>query len=158
MKTKDIQWQEISEFSQAQESPGYLLWIVSTAWRRQLEEKLATLDLTHIQFVLLASIGFLTKRGRSISQIELAKHANLHAAMTSQVMRTLHKKGLITRMHQPGDERAKHAALTPAGAALVEKAVPLVEGIDREFFSPLSAQEQATYLALMAKLACQKAM
>ncbi len=156
MKTKDILWQEISEFSQAEESPGYLLWMVSTAWRRKLEEALATLDLTHTQFVLLASIGFLTKRGKTVSQIELAQHANLHAAMTSQVIRTLQKKGLITRVHQPGDERSKHAALTAAGAALVEKAVPHVEAIDTEYFSPLSAQEQATYLALMAKLASQK--
>ena len=158
MKPKDIQWQNVSAFSKAEESPGYLLWTVNTAWRRNIEEGLATLDITHTQFVLLASIGFLTKRGKNVYQIELAQHAQLHVAMTSQVIRTLQKKGYITRVHKAGDQRSKHAALTTQGCALLEKAVPLVESIDAAFFSPLSAQEQTTYLALMAKLASHKAM
>jgi hypothetical protein len=36
-------------------SPGFLLWRVGLAWQRLMTATLKPLDLTHVQFVLLAS-------------------------------------------------------------------------------------------------------
>ncbi|MEI8125261.1 MAG: MarR family transcriptional regulator [Parachlamydiaceae bacterium] len=136
---KEVPWKKISQFEGPEKSPGFLLWQVSTRWRRQIEGALATLDLTHPQFVLLASIGWLTRNQSEVTQADLARHCSLDITMTSQVLRTLEKKGLIERQKRRGDERSKFPHLTKQGAVLVEQAIPLVESIDRIFFDQLGS-------------------
>lgn len=132
-------WKAVSDFVGPEESPGFLLWQVSTRWRRQMEAALATVDLTHVQFVILASVGWLTREGNQVTQIELARHCQTDITMTSQVLRTLERKGFIERKHRDGDERSKRPCVTDKGAQLIEKALPLVESVDREFFGPLKS-------------------
>jgi DNA-binding MarR family transcriptional regulator len=54
--------------------------------------------------------------------------------MTSQVLRTLERKGYIERHHNQGNERSKYPCVTQIGIQLIEQAIPLVEAIDRKFF------------------------
>lgn len=134
---KKVAWKQITEFEGPEHSPGFLLWQVSTAWRREIETALFPLGLTHPQFVLLANLGWLTRLGEAVSQVELARQCKTDITMTSQVLRTLEKKGLIERKHQVGNEKSKFPCLTVMGAKLIEKAIPRVEEIDRAFFAPL---------------------
>ena len=127
-------WNEITKFDGPESSPGFLLWQVSTKWRRLIEAKLLTIGLTHPQFVLLASLGWLTRDGALISQVDLARHCSTDITMTSQVLRTLESKGYIERVKQEGNERSKFPKLTKNGAKLIEQAIPLVEGVDAHFF------------------------
>lgn len=135
--TKEISWKSISRFEGPERSPGFLLWQVSTSWRRQIEAALATIGLTHVQFVLLASVGWLTRNRKAISQVELAKHCCMDITMTSQVLRTLEKKGLIERRRQEDNEKSKFPYVTRQGTKVIESAIPLVEAIDRAFFEIL---------------------
>ena len=48
-----IAWKKITQFEGPEQSPGFLLWKVSTQWRRQIEATCATIGLTHPQLVLL---------------------------------------------------------------------------------------------------------
>jgi len=48
-----------TEFADAADSPGLLLWRVTNAWQAAQRAALHTFDLTHVQFVLLASLTFL---------------------------------------------------------------------------------------------------
>lgn len=116
---------------------GQILWQVASKWRRQIELALTPLDLTHTQFILLASIDELTSDGTDITQRELARHANLDITMTSQIVRTLEQKGFIERRVRPGDDRSKFPHLTRQGQFLVEQAIPVVEEIDSIFFDHL---------------------
>jgi len=134
---KDVSWKKVSQFKGPEESPGFLLWQVSTSWRRQIEAALITLNLTHPQFVLLASVGWLTRDQAWVTQVELARHCGTDITMTSQVLRALEKKGWIERAQREGDERSKFPRLTSRGAKLIEQALPLVESVDRQFFVPL---------------------
>lgn len=134
---KKVVWKAVSDFDGPEDSPGFLLWRVSTSWRRQVEAALATVGLTHPQFVILASVGWLTRDGNQVTQIELARHCQTDITMTSQVLRTLERKGYIERKQREGDERSKLPYITKVGAKLIEKALPLVESVDREFFGPL---------------------
>lgn len=136
---KAVAWKKVSQFEGPEKSPGFLLWQVSTRWRRQIEGALTTLGLTHPQFVLLASVGWLTRNVSEVTQADLARHCGLDITMTSQVLRTLEKKGLIERQKREGDERSKFPHLTKQGAALVEQAIPLVERIDHLFFDQLGS-------------------
>lgn len=133
----EVNWKKTTSFKGPEESPGFLLWQVSTRWRRQIEAALATLGLTHPQFVLLASLGWLMREGKDVTQVELARQAGTDIAMTSQVLRALERKGHIQRKINKQDERAKLSQLTKSGADLIERAIPLVEATDRKFFEKL---------------------
>lgn len=117
------------------DSPGLLLWRATLSWQRQITAVLKPLGLTHVQFVLLASSWWLTGvAGETPSQRRIADHANTDPMMTSQVIRTLADRGLLTREPNPNDSRAKLIGVTAEGAALAARAVALVEQADREFF------------------------
>ena len=148
---KNESWKKISHFEGPEHSPGFLLWQVSTQWRRNIELVLATLGLTHVQFVILASVGWLTKDGSQITQIELARHCSTDITMTSQVLRTLERKGYIERKQRENDERAKLPYVTSKGTQLIEKAIPLVETVDREFFGKLK-QDSKKCVEILQKL------
>jgi DNA-binding MarR family transcriptional regulator len=138
---KKVNWKTISQFEGPEHSPGFLLWQVSMEWRRQIESALSTIGLTHPQFVLLASLDWLTQGNRQVSQVELARHCKTDINMTSQVLRTLERKGCIERHHNHGNERSKYSRITAIGAQLIEQAIPIVEMIDRKFFSKLPEQK-----------------
>jgi DNA-binding MarR family transcriptional regulator len=128
----------MSEHTGPEESPGYLLWKVSTLWRRSIESALKPLGLTHPQFVVLAAIGWLTKEGKAIRQIELARFCALDANTISQILRGLNAKKLIERKAQDG--RSKSPMLTEKGASLLQTAVPIVEKEDRAFFRGINVK------------------
>ncbi|HEY0518719.1 MAG TPA: hypothetical protein VGC84_04425, partial [Ilumatobacteraceae bacterium] len=48
-----------TRFASPDLSPGFVLWQVATVWQREIRDALADLELTHAQFVLLASVGWL---------------------------------------------------------------------------------------------------
>jgi DNA-binding MarR family transcriptional regulator len=119
------------------ESPGFLLWHVTHTWQRAITAALAPLDLTHVQFVLLACTWWLTSQGHTPNQQTLARQAGTDIKMTSQVLKTLENKGLLTRETSPADARAKTLKPTPTGIELAQKAITAVEAVDTEFFSPV---------------------
>lgn len=135
--TKRVNFDEISVHSSAEESPGFLLWRVSTLWRRAIEDVLKPLGLTHPQFVILATTGWLTRTGKRASQAEIGRQAALDPNTTSQILRSLQAKGLIDRAYIT-DERSKNPTLTAAGAKSLAKAMPAVENADAAFFASIN--------------------
>lgn len=128
---------DVFQFESADDSPGFLLWQVSSMWQRQINAGLKQFGLTHAQFVLLASLTWLASEEQPLTQVDLASHAKMDVMMTSNVLRTLEEKGLVARNPHPTDTRAKSLAVTGKGRELAEKAVQVVEKIDSDFFSTL---------------------
>lgn len=126
----------ISVFDRAEESPGFLLWQVTLLWRRGIEDILRPYGLTHVQFVLLAGIWYLTQHDTLITQNQLAEFTRCDVGMVSQVLRFLQRKGLIQRVQQQ-DERSKHPILTRSGFELLQKTIKQIEKFDTHFFSVL---------------------
>jgi len=128
---------EIFQVDSAEDSPGFLLWQVSSMWQRRINAGLKPFDLTHAQFVLLASLTWLASQDKPLTQADLASHAKMDVMMTSNVLRTLEEKKLIARNPHPTDTRAKSLAVTGKGRDLAAQAVAVVEKIDSDFFSSL---------------------
>lgn len=124
-------------------SSGFLMWQVHAIWQRQVTAALRVHELTQVQFALLASILWLSKTDTDITQIRIARHAKLDVMMTSQVLRSLEKRRLLSREPHPTDTRAKMIALTEAGKSLVLAAIPAVEQVDEAYFSVLGNQRSA---------------
>ena len=59
--------------------------------------------------------------------------------MTSQVLRALERRGLVSRMPHPQDGRARALAVSADGRDLANRAVAAVEACDLAFFQPLGA-------------------
>lgn len=134
MNKKSTAIEKLTLYDKPEESPGYLLWRVSTQWRTSIENTLKKLDLTHPQFVILATTEWLTKNDEKISQVDIAKAAGLDPNTTSQILRGLEEKNLIKRTRSV-NERIKNPALTKTGSVKLAKALPAVEQADNNFFS-----------------------
>ena len=132
------------------DSPGFLLWHVTLRWQRDITAALAPLDLTHVQFVLLATTWWLNSHGEDPNQLTLARQAGTDVKMTSQVLRKLESKGLIRRDVDTTDTRAKRLHVTDRGAALAARAIVAVESADARFFRPIP--DPAALLAMLRPL------
>ncbi|ARE77855.1 MarR family transcriptional regulator [Streptomyces sp. Sge12] len=133
------------------ESPGFLLWHATLRWQREIAAALAPLDLTHVQFVLLACTWWLNSQGEQPNQLALARQAGTDVKMTSQVLRTLENKGLVAREVDPADTRAKRLRVTDAGADLAPRAIAAVEGADAQFFRPVPVEDAVALLGRLAR-------
>lgn len=137
-------------FASAEESTGLLLWQVTNRWQAAQRAALKAFGLTHVQFVLLASLTWLAADG-PVTQRQLADHAATDPMMTSQVLRGLEQRGLVKRLPHPSDGRARALAVTSAGRALANQAVVAAEACDAAFFATLG-DETAAFTRALAKL------
>jgi len=114
----------------SEESPGFLLWQVSTLWSNSTAAVLKAVGLTHPQFVILATIDLF--KGKA-SQVEIERHVVLDPKPASHLIRSLEVKGLIELSHK---EKSKYH-LTTAGAEMLAKALPVVKNSDAVFFASI---------------------
>lgn len=129
----------VTEHDSAEVSPGLLLWQVTNSWQAAQRAALKPYGLTHVQFVLLASLAWLDGEG-PVTQRQLADHAATDPMMTSQVLRVLEQRALIRRAHHPDDGRAVAVSVTAEGVALANRANAAVETCDRDYFAPLGSR------------------
>jgi DNA-binding MarR family transcriptional regulator len=134
------------------DSPGFLLWRVTLRWQRAIVAALRPLELTHVQFVLLASAWWLAEVGaQTPTQRRLAERAGTDPMMTSQVLRALEARGLVSRSPDPDDSRARRLEVTVHGADLARRAIAVVEAADEAFFA--AAGDRAELLRALHSLA-----
>ncbi len=124
-------------YKSSNDATGFLLYKVHNFWQREIKRNLKELNITHTQFVILASAYWLVLQKDDVTQIEIAKHAKMDVMMSSNVIRALEKKKLLKRTAHKTDTRAKLVILTDEGIDTLKIAVKKVETFDRAFFSSL---------------------
>lgn len=127
----------LKELKEPEKYPGYLLWQTSNIWHRNMKNIMKRFGLTHTQFVVLTSIIYLAKNNNSINQKQIAQHAKLDIMMTSDVLKTLESKKLVTRHKNPNDKRHNSIKITQEGINLTIKMYDYSERADAEFFKVL---------------------
>jgi DNA-binding MarR family transcriptional regulator len=127
-------------------SPGFLLWQVTLAWQRAMRATLEPHDLTHMQFVLLRSAWSLGAHEGPPTQAHIAEHAGTDVPMTSQVLRRLAARQLVTRELDEQDPHARRIVLTDTGATVLAAALADVEITDAEFFAVLGPASSSAFL------------
>ncbi|MDD4994240.1 MAG: MarR family transcriptional regulator [Paludibacter sp.] len=138
-------------FKSPNDSPGYLLAHLTMLWQRKQKKALDPLDLTHTQFVLLASLSWLSRESNAVTQVDIANQSNADRMMVSKVLRTLEEKKLVTRQEHEKDTRAKTIQLTSTGREILQKAIIKVENVDKDFFETIEAN-LSSFNANMLKL------
>jgi DNA-binding MarR family transcriptional regulator len=118
-------------------TPGYLVWRLANKWRTAVDQALAPLNLTHAQYVLLASLSGMERAGRRPSQRELADYTGLEALYVSKLARSLESAGLVRRTRDGHDTRVVRLALTDEGHAAVRPAIDAVQVLLDQLLTPL---------------------
>lgn len=115
-------------------SPGFWLLQAALAWRSEVDSRLAPLGLTPTQFVMLATVGWLERLGDPPTQQAVADHAGADRMMTSKVVRTLARRGLLERVAHEGDARAVRLSLTASGREAARRATQVARDVDADLF------------------------
>lgn len=76
------------------------------------------------------------------TQVDVANNIGADKMMVSNVLRTLEKKGYITRNPTPYDSHAKLISLTSIIEDTIKKSLKIVENTDDKFFEKLGIKEQ----------------
>lgn len=86
-------------------------------------------------FVLITLLRRARRAGRGITQREVAARTRIDVNTTSQIVRGLERRGLLTRSPHPDDSRAVTLALTAHGADLTRDCAARVRAINSDFFA-----------------------
>src|SRR5699024_3419634 len=113
----------------SQQSVGLSFIRAYNIWHRQIKTALAALEITHPQFVILASLGYLRQTQEEITQIQLAQHSDIDVMTVSTILKNLEKKHLIKRETATSDPRAKKVSLTNSAESILNLALDAVETI-----------------------------
>ena len=124
---------------------------VYNKWHSIIKKELKKMNLTHPQFVVLASLAYLSQNGNEITQIMISKLAGIDVMTISQILSLLEKNDFVKRKEHSKDTRAKAVILSKKGEEVLQKAVPLVEQIDEIFFGKLDRDEKQ-FKHFLAKL------
>ena len=139
-------------FDRPEDSPGFLLWQTTTIWQRKIKKALEAHDISHAQFVIMATLLWFSSHGHDTNQIQIVQWTKLDKMTVSKSLRKLAALGLVTRTEHETDTRAKNVLLTKQGKALVGQLVPLVEAVDHEFFGRITSTEQQDLIQILRGL------
>lgn len=127
------------------------MWLLTNAWQRMLRRVLVPLGLTHVQYTVLASVAYLSRDERPVSQADVCRFGSMDRNMVSEVVRSLVARGLIERAAHPRDARALRLGLTAQGELAYAEARALVKPQAEGFYAPLG-EEVGDLVRLLARL------
>ena len=82
----------------------------------------------------------------------LSAHLDVTAAAASQLVEGLVQRGLLERVENPHDRRAKQVSVTAKGRALIEKGIETRNQWTEKLAAHLTAEQQATVVAALHHL------
>lgn len=129
---------------------GYHLRLLSNAVSRAFALKLATVDITVAEWVILREMYSFVE---GTSPSALAQHTGLTRGTVSKLVDRLLVKGVMTRSASTSDRRYQAIELTKLGRDLVPRLAQLADENDAEFFSELDTKERQFLLDILLKLA-----
>ena len=126
----------------SEKSTGLLFMRVYNKWHLMIKKELKKINLTHPQFVVLASLAYLSQNDNEVTQIMISKLSEIDVMTVSQILSLLEKHDLVKRKEHSRDTRAKVVILNKKGGEILQTAVPLIEQIDEFFFGKLDNDEE----------------
>ena len=132
----------------ADDSPGFLLWKLTTFWQGKLAGIFGGFGITQTQYAILASLLWFEQQRTPPTQARLVDHAKIDKMTLSKAIRKLEEGGLILREPSTIDTRAIQVQFTATGRKLIRRAIIAVERADDKFFSCLAEQQLASWKEL----------
>ena len=117
---------------------GLLLWKPSNYWQNSIKRVLSEYSLTFNEFIILETLLFESKK--NITQIYLSKSSGVNISVVSTALKTLENK-LLIKKNIDIDNRKKIIELTKNAITLTKKISPIIERLEKNFFSKLGSEE-----------------
>lgn len=113
------------------------LYLVTHAWRTELDRRLRPLGFSHSRWFLLLCLS--RKDGSTHS--ELAQSMGIESATLVKMVDHMEREGLLTRCGSETDRRVKHLHLSEEGKKAVEDIRSYTTNLRKEVLSGLSQAE-----------------
>ncbi|MGM8363326.1 SRPBCC domain-containing protein [Flavobacterium sp. ARAG 55.4] len=139
------------QFRDDVDSPDYFMWHVFSDWQNKKNKIINNFDITSPQMTVLTAIYWLIQHKQEPIQIAIADAAKMDKMTTSTVLRTLEKKGLVSRAEQEKDTRAKVVSLTQVGLETTVKSLKQVNDFNVNYFSALG-DSKVTFIHLLQQI------
>lgn len=139
-------------FEKPEDSPGFLLWQTTMIWQRQIKKALEIYNISHAGFVIMATLLWLSGTRYDTTQILIANQTKLDKMTVSKTLKKLVNLGLVNRIENESDTRAKNVSLTQQGKTILLKIIPIIEEIDSHFFSKVPKKLQTNLVEILAQL------
>jgi DNA-binding MarR family transcriptional regulator len=111
------------------------------ALARRFDEALRPVGLTNGQFSLMMSLN----RPARPSMGDVAALLAMDRTTLTAALKPLERRGLVAATADPADRRSRLLALTPAGIALLARALPVWESTQAELEARLDGAEPARF-------------
>ncbi len=118
----------------------YLLNQANQAVRAQLEASLRDLQMTGIQYTILAIVD----EHEGISSAELSRRFFVTAQTMNEIINGLAQRGLIARKEDPANKRILRMKLTAQGRRLLNKCEGVADRIEEAAFDWIETDEYET--------------
>lgn len=129
--------------------PGYLIRVVHQLLVAAFNARTAAAGLTPVQYATLNAIGWRP----GVDQVGVGRMVACDKATIGSVLDRLEQKGLVLRLVDPQDRRARRLQLTGEGERLLTELSPAVDAAHHEVLAPLAPHEVDTLVALLARIA-----
>ena len=116
----------------------FRLGLLTRRWRQVLDSEFQAVGLTDATWRPLLHLHLL---GDGVRQKDLAASIGIEGPSLVRLIDTLVIKGLIQRLEDGTDRRAKQLCLTPEGQLVVARIREIVTILDNELLSPFSDSE-----------------
>ncbi len=113
------------------------IFLVTHAWRTELDRRLRPLGFSHSRWLLLLHLS----RNDGCQQSELAQRMGIEAATLVRSLDYMEREGLVERRSSSVDRRVKHLYLSDAGLKVVADIRSYAADLRRELLSDLTSKE-----------------
>lgn len=133
---------------QLYDMPGHLIRRLQQIAVSIFLEETAASEIRPVQFASLTAI----RAFPGMDQMELSRTIAFDRSTIQDVILRLEKRGLIRRGEDPRDRRRRILFITDKGAKALDSMAKTNRRAQARILSPLTAEEQEVFLALMTKI------
>lgn len=137
-----------------EESIGYLIKQAQMALQRTIDGKMATLDLTAMQWRPLMLLAY----GKARTAAELSRCSDVETSTMTRMLDRLEAKGLLTRTRSDSDRRIIFIELTDEGRRLAADVPYLIAESFNHHLRGFSQPELDTMKALLRRIVANAAI
>jgi len=135
-------WEPMQRESQLDRSPLHLLHRVHQRATELFQERMAGLDLTARQYVILVTAA----QNDGARQQDIIDTTGIDRSTVSQIMQTMIRKGLLKRRRTKEDARAYAITLTEHGRDILKASEAIATGVDAALIAVLPATRAKTFI------------
>ncbi len=114
---------------------GIHMYLAAARWRAAADDAYRQAGVSPLQFNVLIAIQALQKNDGSAKQVHIARYAGVDVMTLSKNVRALEEAGVVRRLEDPHDSRARIVELTREGTNRVKQLEKALGKLDKQIFA-----------------------